>query len=118
MAGYDDPPAGMVTAFGVRTTTKAPTVAASVDWRKSGSVSPVKNQKSCGSCWAFTANAALESHNYIKTKKMVILSEQNLVDCTNENRKNNDMYLSFGCKGGVTSRAFNFIRVSGHGTNS
>jgi hypothetical protein len=90
----------------------ATVVAATVDWRTKGVVSPVKNQGQCGSCWAFTAIGALEAHNYIKTKTMVILSEQNLVDCTNGNTKNNSMYLSYGCNGGVTSRVFNFVRVS------
>ena len=48
----------------------------SVDWRKQGVVTPVKNQGSCGSCWAFAAVGALESAYAIRNKKLVQFSEQ------------------------------------------
>ncbi|KAM7344174.1 uncharacterized protein ACRADG_010997 [Cochliomyia hominivorax] len=71
-----------------------------VDWRETGAITPVKNQKSCNSCWAFASVAALEAHYYLKYKKRILLSEQNLVDCVKEN---------WGCSGGWMIPSFNYI---------
>ncbi|CAI0425937.1 unnamed protein product [Linum tenue] len=79
-------------------------VPASVDWRKNGAVTPIKNQGKCGSCWAFSSVAAVEGINKIKTGELVSLSEQELVDCSKDNH---------GCDGGMMEQAFQFIEQVG-----
>ncbi|OQR90542.1 cysteine protease family C01A [Thraustotheca clavata] len=51
------------------------------DWREHNVVTPVKNQGMCGSCWAFSAVASMESVYALATGKLESFSEQELVDC-------------------------------------
>ncbi len=60
---------------------------ASIDWRNmNGSfVTPPRNQKKCGSCWAFSMTGGLESYSLLKENtpnKNLDLSEQVLLSCS------------------------------------
>jgi cathepsin L len=47
-----------------------------IDWRSSGAVNSIKNQGSCGSCWAFSTVAAMEAAHKIASGSLLNLSEQ------------------------------------------
>ncbi|EOY28020.1 hypothetical protein QUC31_012804 [Theobroma cacao] len=77
-------------------------VPSSMDWRKKGAVTNIKDQGQCGCCWAFSAVAAMEGINQLKTGKLISLSEQELVDCDINGEDQ-------GCNGGFMDNAFEFI---------
>jgi len=79
---------------------------ASLDWRDSGYVTPVKDQGQCGDCWAFSATGALEAQHFAATGQLPSLSEQNLMDCSGA-------YGNDGCDGGIMTAAFQYIACNG-----
>jgi hypothetical protein len=61
------------------------------DWREETGLPPVRDQGSCGSCWAFATVGPLECNIMIKDWLEVDLSEQWLVSCNTN---------GWGCNGG------------------
>jgi C1A family cysteine protease len=84
----------------------APT--AGLDWRNFGGtnyVTPPKDQKDCGSCWAFSTTGALESYTLIhgSYSSALDLSEQIMISCSGAG----------SCSGGVLDRAATFVQHTG-----
>ncbi|XP_050671316.1 uncharacterized protein LOC126969793 isoform X3 [Leptidea sinapis] len=77
------------------------------DWRPRGAVSPVRFQgASCASCWAFAVAGAVEGALFVKTRRLVPLSEQCLVDCAQP-------FGAKGCKGTWPSNAYDYVQSRG-----
>ncbi len=74
------------------------------DWRVLGGTTAVKNQGSCGSCWAFNSTGAFESIIKISTGVEWDLSEQQVVSC---NTYGDD------CDGGWMTSAYNLFHTFG-----
>jgi len=78
----------------------------SIDWRIRGVISAPKDQGACGSCWSFASAETLESHWAIATGELANLSEQQILDCT-ENPQ--ECGGTGGCGGGTTEVAYTTI---------
>ncbi len=83
-----------------KTTTTIPT---SFDWRTKNIVTPVKDQRHCGSCWAFAATATIESLWAKETSKIIHLSEQDLLNCA----------VTDGCNGATIDAGLSFVKNNG-----
>ena len=74
------------------------------DWRNQGAVSDIKDQGSCGSCWAFATVANLEGLYAEKKGVIKTFSEQMLVDCDTSDS---------GCNGGLMEYSFAWLKKNG-----
>jgi C1A family cysteine protease len=81
------------------------------NWYAEGKVNKPQNQKNCGSCWAFSAAAVMESLNHLYGNETVLTeySIQQLLDCDKEQS---------GCKGGWMWQAFNYTKYHGIATRA
>jgi C1A family cysteine protease len=73
-----------------------------------GLVNPVKDQGSCGACWAFAATAAIETASAIRDGNLTSLSEEQLLDCGSSTSPNGN-----GCNGGNAQQAFSYVIGNG-----
>jgi C1A family cysteine protease len=74
------------------------------DWRETGKVTPVKNQGSCGSCYAFAAVACFESKALIDGAGSFDFSENNVKECE---------WFGSSCSGGNDWIVANYLSTKG-----
>lgn len=75
----------------------------SVDWSTAGAVTPVKDQGTCGSCWAFSTTGSLEGAFTLAGGPLVSIAEQQLVDCAKD--------INRGCSGGSMDFGLRFAKT-------
>jgi len=74
------------------------------DWNNEGVVTPVYNQKQCGSCWAFSTTESIESMWALANNTLTKLSMQQIVDCDKTDS---------GCQGGNPPTAYDYVIKTG-----
>jgi cathepsin L len=80
-----------------------------VDWRKSGIVSAVKDQGHCGSCWAFASTATIESHVAKESGLLFNLSPLQIAMCSPNPQSCGG---TGGCEGATHELAFDYVSGS------
>lgn len=75
----------------------------SLDWRELGFKMQPLNQETCGSCYAFSVSTSIEAQVFRRTGKMVLLSPQQIVDCSVEMGNS-------GCSGGSLRTTLRYLQ--------
>jgi cathepsin L len=78
----------------------------SIDWRTKGAITPIKNQGSCGDCYAFSTVSCVESLWFLAGNKLVTLSEEQILDCSGP-------WGNTGCYGGNVAYGFAYVKSKG-----
>jgi len=78
--------------------------AVNVNWATSGRTTAIKDQGSCGSCWAFSAVDQIEADTKRVFGISYILSPQQIVDCD---------FVDGACDGGNDNTAFDYVKGAG-----
>jgi C1A family cysteine protease len=111
LAGFEYYVSGIYVKQGYNASNVAPTrnnFVPEFDWRNRHGknwVTPVKNQASCGSCWAFAVVGVVEAYTnlYYNDTLNLDLSEQDILSCSGAG----------SCNGGYLSPSFEYIRTTG-----
>jgi len=77
-----------------------------INWVTAGGVSPIKNQGSCGSCYAFSVTGAIESAELIQKTGTSVFAEQQIVDCSRA-------MGNLGCNGGSLLATYQWVKKWG-----
>ena len=78
---------------------QATSLSSSFDWRDEGIIPEIRDQGSCGSCWAFSTVGVLESAILKSGQPEADLSEQFLVSCNKD---------SWSCDGGSIAHKYHY----------
>jgi len=84
---------------------RASNIPESFNWVDKQVVNAVRNQGSCGSCWAFSTVGNIEGQYALKHKEQVVFAPQQLVDCDHDQ--------DAGCNGGFMEWALKYLETKG-----
>merc|ERR1719443_246262 len=86
---------------------QADTTPTHLDWHHAGQVTAVKNQGTCGSCWAFSTIEGVETAVYRSSKQLHHYSTMELTSCD---------HYDAGCGGGDVGSAIKYLEAHGVAT--
>ncbi|XP_017879315.1 cathepsin L1-like [Ceratina calcarata] len=74
-----------------------------LDWREAGFETEPKNQRDCGSCYAYSIAGSIQGQIFKETGMLVPLSVQQLVDCSTSTG-------NMGCSGGSLRNTLRYLQ--------